>query len=88
MCLLEMKHKVSVALWLVETNKWFNIQLLHSLDEDDRSLGQVDSPTLSRAAKDAYHHHLSEVSIHGWVLILLMKSSFILIGWNLEMSLK
>jgi hypothetical protein len=84
---LEIKCKVPVALWLVENNQWFNIQLLHSLDEDDRSQGQVDSPTLSRVVKDACHHNLSEVSNYGWVLILLMESSFIFIGWNLEISL-
>lgn len=83
-----MKYKVPVSLWLVENNHSFNIQLLHSLDEDDRSQGQVESPTLSRAVKDASHRHLSEVSIHGWVLILLIESGFILIEWNLEMSLK
>lgn len=73
--LFEMKYKIPVALWMVQNNHWFNIQLLHSLDEDDRSQGQVDSPTLSRTVKDAGHHHLSEVSIHGWVLILLMESA-------------
>ncbi|XP_021935959.1 metal transporter CNNM4 isoform X3 [Zootermopsis nevadensis] len=31
-------------------------KLLHSLDEDDRSQGPVDSPTLSRVMKDASHH--------------------------------
>jgi hypothetical protein len=42
------------------------LQLLHSLDEDDRSQGPVDSPTLSRAVKDV-SHHISQVSVYGWV---------------------
>jgi len=41
------------------------LQLLHSLDEDDRSQGPVDSPTLSRAVKDV-SHHISQVSVYGW----------------------
>jgi len=40
------------------------LQLLHSLDEDDRSQGPVDSPTLSRAVKDV-SHHISQVSFYG-----------------------
>jgi len=40
------------------------LQLLHSLDEDDRSQGPVDSPTLSRAVKDV-SHHISQVSVCG-----------------------
>ena len=42
------------------------LQLLHSLDEDDRSQGPVDSPTLSRAVKDV-SHHISQVSVYGCV---------------------
>lgn len=56
------------------------LQLLHSLDEDDRSQGPVDSPTLSRAVKDV-SHHISQVSVFGWVCIVMMKTASILMIW-------